>query len=141
MKWIVFIVLVSIMITGCSKVEDEVTTGGSGGGEVMTAQSAEPEMEVVEAEPKSSDKFDHYNPLAWKGRGSALVLCYGSPRMDSCSIEGRPMALHGSTDHGRYVWTVYNKTRLGGTIVCKNGQESYAYEVSGYGGMQYGNCN
>ena len=143
------LLLVMFALAGCSGGEEEATVGGTGGGQVAQTENedatpppeeeSEPTPEKKETKPKSSNKFDHYNPQAWHGEGSALVLCSGS-HMSSCSIEGKQMSMHGSLDRGREVWTLYHRSGLGGTIICENGSKSFAYEVSGRG-VQYGSCN
>ena len=85
-------------------------------------------------------RYDHYNPAAWHGKGSAIVLCSNSPTMDSCDIDGTSLVQHGSLDRGRVVFTSYNKKGLSGTVTCTDGSTTYTTEVSG-SGMQDGSCN
>ena len=124
MSWITLMVI-SLMLTalvGCSG--DEGSDGGTG--DVGSAQA--------------STYFDHYNPDAWHGRGVAIVMCWGEPTKASCDINGIPLTLHGSTDKGRDIWTLYNSKGLAGTITCtaKDGSKS-SYSVS-TGAMQNGSC-
>lgn len=89
---------------------------------------------------KSTLRYSHYNPSAWKGRGSALVLCSNSPSMSSCSVGGTSLAKHGSLDKGRVVWTVWNSKGLSGRVKCFSGDTKYTATVSG-SGLQFGSCS
>lgn len=84
-------------------------------------------------------KYSHYNPAAWHGAGSAIVLCSNSPKMIACEIEGQNLVQHGSYDKGRQVFTSYYDRGLSGTITCSTGSASYSTDVSG-GGLQFGSC-
>ena len=125
MSWITLMVI-SLMLTvlvGCGG--DDGADGGTGS---------------VGSAAQASTYFDHYNPDAWHGRGVAIVMCWGEPTKASCDINGIPMTLHGSTDKGRDIWTLYKSKGLSGTITCtaKDGSKS-SYSVS-TGAMQSGNC-
>lgn len=84
-------------------------------------------------------RYSHYNPAAWHGAGSAIVLCTDSPTMDSCKIGGKALIQHGSRDKGRLVYTHYTKKGLSGTITCSKGSKRYSTKVSG-SGLQWGSC-
>lgn len=85
--------------------------------------------------------YDHYNPSAWKGRGSAVVLCSNSPSMIACDIDGHPLPKHGSYDQGRAVWTAFNDKGLSGTLSCTTASgNTYTTTVSG-SGLQWGSCS
>lgn len=127
MSWITLMVI-SLMLTvlvGCGSDDD-----GSDGGTGSLGSGAQ-----------TSVYFDHYNPDAWHGRGVAMVMCWGEPTKLSCDINGIPMTMHGATDKGRDVWTIYNSKGLSGTITCtaKDGSMT-AYNVSA-GSPQFGNCS
>lgn len=85
-------------------------------------------------------KQHHYNPESWHGKGSAVVLCPGEPKMDSCDIEGDNLKLWPQMDKGRYLYTAFNTKGLSGTLSCTRGNKVYTMEVKG-SGMQYGNCS
>jgi len=88
---------------------------------------------------KTSTRFDHYNSQAWDGHGVAIVMCGGDRRMDSCSLDGNAMSLHGSQDKGRYAWTIRGRSGYGGTITCTRGGNSYKFRVGGRG-VTWGSC-
>jgi len=117
---VLMVLVLGLVLSGCDNDSDD---GIGGSGSTTTSQ-----------------RFDHYNSDAWDGRGVAIVMCRGDRRTDSCSINGTPMALHGSQDHGRDVWSIPNtKTISGGTITCKRGGETINFKVNG-GGMTWGSC-
>lgn len=85
-------------------------------------------------------KFSHYNPGAWHGKGSAIVLCTNSPKMNGCKIDGTSLTQHGSLDKNRVVWTAYSTKGLSGKVKCFSGDTKYTTEVSG-SSLQFGSCN
>ena len=107
---------------------------------VIVEPDPEPDP-VIDPEPVVSKalKVHHYNPAAWKGLGSAVVLCEGVAAMDECKIEGKRMVQHGAMDKNRYLYTVYRTPGLGGTITCERGNKVFTYKVKS-SGLQFGSC-
>lgn len=100
----------------------------------------EPEPEP-EPEPTVIKKLNHhhYNPAAWKGSGSAVVLCPGAKKMDSCRIGNTKLVEHSRQDKGRYVYTDYKKKGLKGTLSCVRNGITYQTTVKA-NKLQYGQC-
>ncbi len=116
-------------ITGSSK-------SSSGGAVAATAAATNTNNNATK-----SRRFHHYNPQAWHGTGSAIVMCEGwSNGMKWCKINGRVMTRHGSQDLGREIWSIYGETGIGGTVQCSRNNQTFEYQVSGGGGIQYGSC-
>lgn len=145
LKQILLTALLAVALIGCAHNDDDDTHGGTGGVVLDDGKPAPvpiedplPKPPEVPVTPKRG-AYDHYNPAAWHGRGSALVLCSNAPVMDRCEINGHRLTLHGSRDKGRLVYTDYYKSGLGGTIICTRGNDSWAYSVSSRG-LQYGSC-
>lgn len=90
------------------------------------------------ADKNGTLNFHHYNPAAWKGMGSALVLCSGV-RADSCYIDGSKAQKHSALDKGREVWTLYTTPGVAGTITVKIDGKTFTAKVKG-SGLQFGNC-
>ncbi len=145
---------VVFLINGCDSWDDLVESiSGSGDDEevissVVTTSTSTTDTNTTSTAPttstasttaENSNRFDHYNPQAWHGAGVAIVLCRGDARMDSCSIDGKSMGLHGSQDHDRDVWTIRGKSGYGGTITCKRKSKAFAFKV-GRSGMTWGGC-
>lgn len=98
-------------------------------------------VDTTDVTSSGSLNYDHYNPDAWDGKGSAVVLCSNSPSMVACDIEGTPLPKHGSYDQGRAVWTAFNNDNLGGTLSCTTASgNTYTTTVSTHG-LQWGSCS
>ncbi len=89
----------------------------------------------------SSDAFHHWNPVAWDGRGVALVMCPSTNGMDACELNGQPLERHGNRDKGRDVWTDYDgPTGQSGTVRCRRGAEQFEFRVSATADLEFGDC-
>ena len=155
MRRLCVILMCFMMVYGCSDLEDtwDRWMGNDDDDDTLEVATVEPEAETEPKEdpeplptPKTktkvtkSNKFHHYNPQAWHGKGVALVLCYGAKRMDRCSINGKAMPEHGGTDKGRYVYSHYGDPGQGGTITCTRGGTTFKFKVKGGKKIQYGSC-
>lgn len=85
-----------------------------------------------------SKPYHHYNPKAWHGAGSAIVLCPGKS-VESVSIDGRELTKHGSPDKGREVWTDYHHPGLHGEVIMRAGSRVWKFSVRSEG-LQHGDC-
>ena len=104
---------------------------------ILAASNSTPPVEV-------SDRYDHYNPVAFSGLGVAIVFCTDTPKYDSCKINDQPMYYHGQ-DLNRHTWRNFESffegadTNVGGIIECSYGGEIIQFEVEAYG-KQCGSC-
>ncbi len=156
MKRFLYLALVLLMLNGCDSINDAIDSMGGSDDEEIANNTKNPDTTadtLVEAEPEpetetetettiSSSRFHHYNPDAYEmGRDSvSFVLCNGQ-RYSSCSLNGQAFTLHGLQDEHRDVWMLYGNKHISGEVICKSGDKSYSFKVSGYGGIQFGSCN
>jgi hypothetical protein len=146
----VMIMSVVLVLNGCDSWDDFVDSISGSGDDKKTTSSVTTtgtpatvtKTSSTPAPPtvtKTSNRFDHYNPQAWDGNGVAVVMCGNDARMESCSLDGKAMSLHGSQDKGRDAWTIRGRSGYGGTITCKRGSNAYSFRV-GSRGITWGGC-
>ncbi len=149
---VVMVLLLAGMLNGCDDWDDLVdSVGGSGdddsaaGINIDTSKNDKKEDTTTSSasstgDSTSSQKFHHYNPRAFWGKGVAIVFCPNQAQFESCTLNDTAMTLHGNQDEHRDVWKILGKTGTAGTVVCTKGGSSYSFTVSG-SKMHYGSCN
>lgn len=138
------VVSLALFFTGCDEWDELVdSSGGSDDSisESLTETSSSTDDSSDDSDDAtSSDKFHHYNPRAFDGKGVAIVFCPDEARFDSCELNDDSMELHGNQDEDRDVWKILGDTGISGTVVCEKDGDSYSFDVSG-SKMHYGSCD
>ena len=108
--------------------------------ETAATEETDEDSDTETEDAVTSEKYHHYNPSAFWGKGVAIVLCPFEARMDSCELNNVDMTLHGCQDMNRDVWRLDGRTEISGTIICTKDDKAYKYEVDG-SAMHYGECD